>query len=258
MNTACKALQSTTGDTSKGHSTSTAKTRGNAAEVLRLSAACEAFRIKPVRVVILADSGALAPRLTEEITTLLATGYQVLVVKVIGSNRPPVLEHKGNGYCETHIQTGSAVGWRMIMGIPPLYVRLFRMFWRQGAEVFHVGHLFLLPFALALSRWKGAKVVYDAYEFHAITWARYVPVFRTGVQRLLESIENRLASKADCVLTVDSVGRTLEKRFRRYNSNVTVLFNVPRRSRASNEARVEQLKARFSGSELVVYAGGIS
>jgi len=140
--------------------------------------------------------------------------------------------------------------------LPVLYAKIAGTLAQERPDVIHCTHLSLLPLCLVLARAKKAKVVYDAYEMHAVDWAEYVPIGRSAVRRLIEGIEDWLVRRVDLVLTIDSVGGFLEGRYRRANSNVTVLYNVPKKDVVLSGERIRFLQERYQDTDLVVYVGG--
>jgi len=137
-----------------------------------------------------------------------------------------------------------------------LYAKLFFALRREKPDIIHCTHLFLLPFCIVLAKLKSARVVYDAYEMYAVDWAEYVPVVRSLVRKVVEVLENWLVSHVDCLLTIDSVGEFLAKRYRRANTNVVVLYNVPKKELVLQPERIEFLRQKYEGFRLLAYVGG--
>lgn len=128
---------------------------------------------------------------------------------------------------------------------------------RGGADILHCAHLCLVPFALDRARRTGARVVYDAFEFHALNIAQRFPVARPFVRGALEGLEQWACARLDGVLTVDSVAGMLENRYRRACSNTAVLWNVPDLSITPDRSALARFRQRYWRRRLLVYAGGL-
>jgi glycosyltransferase involved in cell wall biosynthesis len=77
------------------------------------------------------------------------------------------------------------------------------------------------------------------------------------LQWLLEVVENRLVARADHVFTVDSVNDALERRYERFNKNVTVIYNVPDIDVDVDESLVCELREAYGNECVLTYVGGI-
>jgi glycosyltransferase involved in cell wall biosynthesis len=207
---------------------------------------------------MLLDIETLSPRVRVVLRTLLGQGHAVHVIKPAGRLRTQAPAGMGPNYRESFINAGGVAGPRMLAMLPLLYARTLRALRGEPADVIHCAHLFQLPIGLMLARAKRASLVYDAYDWHSVNWSSYAPpALRPHVRRLIEAVENRLVARSDCVFTVDSVGQALERRYRSFNPDVAVLYNVPPRHVPIAPAKIEELRRRFQDSELVAYAGGI-
>jgi glycosyltransferase involved in cell wall biosynthesis len=72
---------------------------------------------------------------------------------------------------------------------------------------------------------RNVKVIYDCHEFHPHSSTESLPSYiGKPLLKLIEYIENFMASKADAVITVND---RLGKRFKKLNSRVIILPNYP-------------------------------
>jgi glycosyltransferase involved in cell wall biosynthesis len=103
-------------------------------------------------------------------------------------------------------------------------------------------------------RFPGTKVIYDCHEFHPQGFTESLPL---PVRKLacvaIKAYENRLASKADAIITVNE---KLADRFRQINARVCVLPNYPRIDFLGKTGRTREV---FSDPEVrLIYTGGLS
>ncbi|MDQ4144472.1 MAG: glycosyltransferase family 4 protein [Actinomycetota bacterium] len=193
-----------------------------------------------------------------EVQSLLDRGDDVRVVHFQREVAKSVASDEAIGYEKMVVRHKAPLGGMRIAPIlPGLYRKLARLLRAEQPDCVHCTHLFLLPFAIGLAKRKKAKVIYDAYEMFAMNWASYLPLLRRGGRYLMEWGENVLVSHVDAVLTVDSVDGLLARRYRRFNPNVTVLYNVPPRDVRMDEARVAALRAKYQGSSVIAYVGQV-
>jgi glycosyltransferase involved in cell wall biosynthesis len=92
---------------------------------------------------------------------------------------------------------------------------------------------------------------------HSIDFSEYFPLFARFIRKIVEYIENKLVSKVDSVLTVDSVNGFLLRRYRQYNNHVKVLYNTPELRSLANSETLEKLKADYQCKRVLAYIGGI-
>ncbi len=122
--------------------------------------------------------------------------------------------------------------------------------------VVHSAHIMFMPFALHLAWKRKMMVVYDCYETYAIGYAEHAhPIFRPLIRWPVEILENLMAWRTAGILTICTANDLLERRFRRFNSNVIPLLNVPPLFEDVGQMGVP---ARKSAPFRIVYAGGIS
>ncbi|KXA99223.1 hypothetical protein AKJ42_03550 [candidate division MSBL1 archaeon SCGC-AAA261C02] len=119
-------------------------------------------------------------------------------------------------------------------------------------------HPFLLLFCLIMGKAKSAKVVYDVKEYYSFNWSRIFPPSLQGLARIvIESLENEMIKRVDALTIVDSRGDFLEKRYRKFNDNVKVLYNVPELHVEPSEQKVEELREEYKNKKVLVFVGGI-
>jgi glycosyltransferase involved in cell wall biosynthesis len=124
-------------------------------------------------------------------------------------------------------------------------------------DAIHCTHYIFLPLSFRLARKYSAKVVYDAYEIHSLDFSQYFPFGKRFAEILFKLIENRFATKANLILTVDTAKDAIEQRYRQINLNVEVLNNFPDLSFPSNPEKEKNLKKIYEERKIIVYIGGI-
>lgn len=199
----------------------------------------------------------LSGRLKLEAETLIRQGHQVHVIygRVAAMNGRQAC---GDGdYCESFVGVDAANRWQRAITLPAVYRRILRQLDAESPQVVHCAHPLLLPPALSFKRSRPVKVIYDAYEFYSVMWSGYSRFGKALGRRMLELIENKLAGQADYILTIDAIDGLLEHRYRQANPRVTVLYNFPKLATGVSEELTKELRAKYEGVQLVVYAGGV-
>ena len=115
---------------------------------------------------------------------------------------------------------------RVVLTLAAYYrqlIKLIRAFEKE--TVWILTHFFLLPVQFFCS---GVRI-YDAAELFALDLTRYLPLPRVFARKMVAFCEGMLERPLGGVLTTDSKGEWLETFYRRWNSHVQVLWNVPSR-----------------------------
>lgn len=205
-----------------------------------------------VRVMVLHHTAILSPRVQNEVKTLLENEF---TVKILSWNRD---DNRHDGENTLYVNVPSpANSIRILLVLPVVYWAIFKRLKKEVFDVIHCTHLMLLPVALCIGRLRKAKIVYDAYEMHAVDFAEYIPRFSSLLRKFVEFLENRLVAHVDGVLTIDSVGGFLTKRYQRFNANVCVLYNVPGAEPVVDPDKLERLREAYKAFQVIVYIGGI-
>src|SRR5436309_2633923 len=140
-----------------------------------------------MKVLMMTDREQLSPRLQNEVETLIDRGHQLTVAYFRGEDRSGGDANRER-YDQCYIPVGAPTGSALLFAVLPLiYFRFFIRLRSRKVDVIHCAQLYLLPIALMLARLQRAKVVYDAYEMHALSWSRYSPYFSRALQRLFEA-----------------------------------------------------------------------
>lgn len=101
---------------------------------------------------------------------------------------------------------------------------------------------------------RNVKVIYDCHEFHPNSFTESLPSYiGKPLLKLIERIENFMASKADAVVTVNE---RLGKRFKKHNSYVIILPNYPPLD-IFNQAKRTSEKSTANCFRFI-YVGGLS
>jgi glycosyltransferase involved in cell wall biosynthesis len=135
------------------------------------------------------------------------------------------------------------------------YYDLYRRGLKYEPDVIHCHEPDSLFIALLLKRKiSDVRVIYDCHEFHPEGFTENLPGFiRKLLQKLIERIENFMASKADAIITVNE---RLVNRFSRQNDTVVLLPNYPPLAIFDNEKRGNGLSN--SGKVRLIYIGGLT
>jgi glycosyltransferase involved in cell wall biosynthesis len=134
---------------------------------------------------------------------------------------------------------------------------LFREGWKENADIYHcLGIYSLLP-GLLLKIFKRRKVIYDPIEPvpYKVAAISSLGRFARLLARLVEIMENFLASRVDYVLVTPSANDEYFNRFKKHNKNVTVLMNVPTLEWAAN--RTPELFKDYNGYKVLIYVGAL-
>jgi len=209
--------------------------------------------IHPQSVIVCNHTARLAPRVTQELQTLVEECNDVTVFLWERGESP---DNTADGlWAERRLRTNAPVGWfGASLYLPWLYLRLIAVLWQQDVDIVHFTHALFLPLA-PLARGFGCKTVYDSYEFHALDIAlRFPESIQLFIEQGLIRAENTLVRTVSCVLTIDSTNDRLSRRYSNVCDCVTVLYNVPH---IIKERRIEKID-NCDESYQLVYVGGIS
>lgn len=212
-------------------------------------------------VLLLNHYDQLGPRVELEVKTLREMGYSVCAlhwVRVSGSC-PPIKQECS--IPEIRIRYPAPRGTiRLLPRLPVFYLRAIRRLCTEGIrfDAIHCTHLMLLPLAIYLKMRWDAKAIYDVYEFHLQETAERLPWGLRWLVSLLRSLEKLLVRRVDGVITVDSVGKQLENYYRALQPNTSVLYNVPEIQPKLDPNKLQEIRRRYAGRELIIYVGGLS
>lgn len=207
------------------------------------------------RVLVLHSSERLGPRIFSEIRSL-ARRCRVCVVAWTRMTSASNLALAGVEFHQVNLKAPEG-HLRILLRLPRLYRMLLRDLRHEQADVIHCTHLMLLPIAILLARRLDAEVVYDVFERHSATMARYSP-FPRLTQKLIEVVEHVMVRRVWGVLTVDSPADYLRARYARYNARVQVLFNVPDLREETLGSETRPAVPPTGGERVVAYVGGLS
>ncbi len=152
---------------------------------------------------------------------------------------------------------------------PRILARMPRLYWlarkalrsMTGPDLLVLTHMFLLPLAFGrgVSRTaRPVKTIYEASEIHAMQASFYFGRLSSVARPFISLIERLLLWRVDGVLTVDSKGGWVEKRYRKVLRPVQVIWNVSSKADEPDPERVEALKDEYAGRKVVAYVGGLS
>ena len=213
------------------------------------------------RILLLNHYDKLSPRLYLELKTLQEAGYSISVLLWNRFNCmdsfKSLLSIKDVEYIQ--LPTPRSL-LKLLARLPKLYQIILQHLEALGQrfDAIHCTHIMLLPLAVWIKkRWQSA-VIYDAYEFYFQEIAERLPKLLYWTVLGLRKLEDWLVRRTDGVLTVDSAGRELERRYSALQPNTAVLYNVPEAHAKLDKGKLKTLKTRYSGREIVLYVGGLS
>ncbi len=149
---------------------------------------------------------------------------------------------------------------RLLLRIPSLWRGLWKLLDELSPTLILAGHLCLLPVALAWSHAKGTGrvwVVYDALEYFPLELSFYFGRLHRVAAPLLRMAENLGAALSSAVLTVDSRAGHVERRLKRWNKRITVIWNVPSLGENPSEEQVKRLADDYRGRRVIAFVGGL-
>lgn len=215
-----------------------------------------------MRVLILNSYNKINARLKNEIDTLSQEGYKV---KVLLWNRSRYIEQQLTTQEESELNIerinlrAPSNSAKLIFYLPFIYIKLIKKLLHNQYDVLHCCHLGLLPISLVISKIKRKKVVYDSFEFHTISFYENLPnlIKKITPYKFLEYSENIMVYLCDGVLTIDSAKDLLLNRYRKFNPNTQVLYNVPKLNEHSKD-KIKEIQSKFKGWRIVSYTGGFN
>jgi glycosyltransferase involved in cell wall biosynthesis len=210
-----------------------------------------------LKIVVVYRFAKLSPRVQLEIKTLAEEGYLVKVLRWDMGNVVPSTIEKRKGVTVEYIRLIPLKGIKPIFYLPLLYYRLAKKLRHEDFDCLHCTESLLLPLAAFIRKRKKTKLIYDAYDMDSIRFFQYLPCLKNYMRKIFEFIENRLVTRANYVLTIDSRNGFLEKRYRRFNDNVEVLYSVPQLDVTLNPQRLKNVGKQYRGKRVIIYVGGI-
>ncbi len=201
----------------------------------------------------------LSPRVELEIKALRERGYRVHVLFWARLDDPVPSNAKFYD-CSVVRFPAPRGSLKLLLYLPAFYRTAMQHLHalEERFDVVHCTHIMLLPLAIWLKRRWRAVAVYDVHEFHLHEMAERLPRWLRWMVLGLRKLEDWLVRRTDGVLTVDSAGRELERRYSALQPNTAVLYNVPEAYAELDKGKLEALKTRYSGREIVLYVGGLS
>ena len=151
--------------------------------------------------VLLAKSYDPDPRVRRSAEALIDSGYEVRVLAWDRTGRRPATELDGEiPIRRIPVRSRASRGWSQVFFLMILAWRLLPIVRRRRPDVLHAVDLPMLAVALALAPFLGhrPRIVYDAFEIHALMGAHRYPRWLVGVIGIVERYLPRLA---DLVIT---------------------------------------------------------
>jgi len=161
---------------------------------------------------------------------------------------------KSNFKVESYIFPFSHFSFLSILTLPVMYLRLFLKLRSFRWDIVHITHILFLAPAVFLTRIRGKKFIYDVFEFYYLNAKTKLPYFLNWLGDVLHYFECILAKQAVAIFTIDSRQEKLKRDYERFNKNVNVIYNVPRKNYITEVKRFQfDLKEK-----IMIYIGGIN
>ena len=209
------------------------------------------------KILIINNHWNISERTKNLLKIFLKGNYNIYVLHIEKSSLINYDKKFPDRYVEEFLPLRLKRGWKILFYLPRIYGYLWRKINYFRPDIIYCNHLYLLPISLLVAKHIRAKIIYDAYEMYSVDWANYVPLGRFIVRKGIELLENWLISKVNFVLTVDSNGGFLINRYRKYNKNVVILYNVPDKEPKIDVEKLKDLKSKYRGKRILIYVGGI-
>ncbi len=126
---------------------------------------------------------------------------------------------------------------------------------KQNADIYHCSGYLTLFICVPIKIVGNKKLVYDAYE----DWIYQMENRHKYLPFIIKIAERNLVRFADYVVTVDSVGDYLLKRYEKWNKNVIVLQNTPQLQVFDSRVKEDNpITSNYTDQQVVFYVGGLS
>jgi len=139
-----------------------------------------------------------------------------------------------------------------------LWFGMFKKAIIQDAGVMACFHYAFLPLAVLVAKTRNMRVTYDVSEFnvdHALYW---FPSRFHSIGKWLAHLEDMLVGQVSGVTCVPDRQRMIYNRISKICSNTEVILNVPELESRINSSLYCELKKRYAGRKVVVYAGALT
>jgi glycosyltransferase involved in cell wall biosynthesis len=177
------------------------------------------------KILVLYDNQYLTPRLRVQLGTMVKRKMRVTLMRWLRNQEQLSPE---SGWTNVDVYVPSAFGKAsIILALPEVYLAMSRQAAKLEFDVIQVSSLSLLPLALYLSRKRRVPVIYDAYEFFTLHYARHLGPLGKYMSRFFEMLEDKMVARVNGCFCVDSQNKYIHKRYLRVNSNCEVLNNYP-------------------------------
>lgn len=207
------------------------------------------------KIIFLNHSSRTSPRINNEIKTL-SEKYEI---EVINWNRQGEIPKNNRNINQKFINLKAPLGsHELLFFLLIFYWKVYQNIKEEKINIIHCTHLFLLPISILIGKIQKAKVVYDAYERYAIDISSRAPFFQKLISKIIEHTENWLVTKTDGVLTIDSPEGFLERRYKIYNKNTEILFNIPDLTIRPDQETLKKIKPKYKEKKILAYTGGLT
>ncbi len=212
------------------------------------------------KILLIESQESLPPRRQLFLNTLNRNGYEVKVIFWDRSGTNPEREEKDGISYEWIKVEANYVDAKAFMKLPRIYFMFFKKIINERFDVIVCGHSALLPLAVIAGKTKKTKIVFDVVEFYIQDFFIRRPVFIRWISPIIRFFENLLVKLVDGVIIIPSYREIYSGRFRRYNSNITIIKNVPVLGGDAPEVEEcnEELNRKYEDNKVIIYAGSIS
>lgn len=211
-------------------------------------------KYKMKRVIVLNHHHLINPRTQQIVKTLKEKKYKVYILHWVRKKGDIYNKNSEEDSIILRVPNNFILS---LICLPIAYVKFSLKSFKLSFDVIHCTHLILLPLAVLWKYIRNVKVVYDAHEFYLFETFDKLPRRLKSIGNIFKFFEKILLKNTDGILTVDSDKNFLERKYRKYNKNTAVIYNVPLKYSLSQE-KIENLQSKYKSKKIVLYVGGIS
>jgi glycosyltransferase involved in cell wall biosynthesis len=214
------------------------------------------------KILLIESQEGLEPRRQLFLNALRENGYKIKVIFWDRSGTKPVIDENDGINFEWIKGRANYADIKSALKIPVVYSKFLKKIMKEKFDVIVCGHFFLLPLAVFCGKIKKAKIVYDVVEFYIHDFFMRLPKSIKWLENISYSFENALVKISDGIITIPSFQDQYFNRYKKYNSNVEVIKNVPVTGNNDfnkfNYEEYDKLRKNYEGQKIVIYIGTIS
>lgn len=175
---------------------------------------------------------------------------------------PYVFQHKKRRSSEAqarNTQWGVAKqrGLSVLKYVPQVFLSFYRVLKKQQVDIVHCTHAGLLPIAVLYGVLHKKRTVYEASDFYISQAFDILPQFFRPVKKVVIALEGLFVRYVDAVCCIPSKNNMLYETYRKNNTAVKEIYNVPVKKETINKELYKKLKRENQNHCVLIYAGSI-